>query len=127
LAEQELICIVCPASCSLKVAVEPSGEIKVSGNLCSRGADYAKHEAANPLRYVMSVVKVKHGGIPTVSVITSKPVPKKCISEIMKATANVEVEAPVEMGQIVLQNICGADLVTTRKVKRIVLSSPTYL
>jgi CxxC motif-containing protein len=45
----------------------------------------------------------------------------------MKATANVEVEAPVKMGQIVLQNICGADLVTTRKVKRVVLSSPTYL
>jgi len=67
----------------------------------------------------MSVVKVRNGDMPTVSVITSKPVPKKCIPEVMKATAEVEVEAPVELGQVILKNICGADIIATRRVKRV--------
>ncbi|RLG81220.1 MAG: molybdopterin oxidoreductase [Thermoprotei archaeon] len=119
MAEQELICILCPLSCTLKVVVKPGGKITVTGNQCARGVEYAKQEILNPVRPVMSVVKVRNGDMPTVSVITSKPVPKKCIPEVMKATAEVEVEAPVELGQVILKNICGADIIATRRVKRV--------
>ncbi|MET1159338.1 MAG: DUF1667 domain-containing protein [Thermoprotei archaeon] len=118
-AEHELICILCPMSCTLKVTVEPSGEIKVEGYQCERGVEYAKQEVTNPVRPVMSVVKVKNGDMPTVSVITKDPVPKKCIPEVMKATANIEVEAPVEIGQIIVENVCGTSLIATRRVKRV--------
>lgn len=56
---------------------------------------------------------------PTVSVITSKPVPKSCIDEVMKRLVNVVVEAPVEIGQVILEDICGVDIIATRRVRRI--------
>ncbi len=116
--ELEFICILCPVSCTLKVTIT-SGEIKVEGNECERGIEYAKQEVTNPLRPVMSVVKVKNGDMPTVSVITKDLVPKICIPEVMKATANIEVEAPIEIGQVIVENICGTSLIATRKVARI--------
>jgi len=115
---RELICILCPVSCTLKVTVDPSGEIHVEGNECQRGVEYAKQEVTNPIRPVMSVVKVRNGDMPTVSVITSKSVPKKCIPEIMRATANIEVETPIEVGQIIVKDICGVDLIATRRVRK---------
>ena len=114
--ERELTCIVCPIGCSLKVRIGKGGEVIVEGNLCPRGAGYAREEVTNPRRMVFTVVKVRGGELPTVSVKTSEPVPKSLISEVMKATAFLEVEAPVEVGQVVLKNVCGVDLVATRSV-----------
>ena len=116
--ERELTCIVCPIGCSLKVRVEADGEVVVEGNLCPRGAGYAREEVTNPKRVVFTVVKVRGGELPTVSVKTSEPVPKSLVSEVMRATAFLEVEAPVEAGQVVLKGVCGVDLVATRSVKR---------
>jgi CxxC motif-containing protein len=118
-SELELTCIICPASCTLKVTVEGNKIVKVEGNLCPRGAEFAKDEISNPARYVMSVVKVKGGDLPTVSVITGKPVPKNCIWQVMEALAKVDVEAPVEIGDVVLRDICGTDIIATRRVKRV--------
>ncbi|HIP89557.1 MAG TPA: DUF1667 domain-containing protein, partial [Thermococcus paralvinellae] len=69
---------------------------------------------------VMSVVKVKDGDFPTVSVKTDKPVPKELIPKIMKELANIEVKAPVKLGQILVENIgnSGANIVATRPVQR---------
>jgi CxxC motif-containing protein len=114
----ELVCIVCPASCNLKVYLEDN-DLKIEGASCPRGVEFAKNEVMNPVRYVMSVVKVRGGDIPTVSVITRKPVPKDCIWRVMEALANVEIEAPVEIGDIVLRDICGTDIVATRRVKKL--------
>jgi CxxC motif-containing protein len=116
--EVELVCIVCPASCTLRARLV-EGELKVEGAGCARGIEYAKQELTNPVRHVMTVVKVRCGDLPVVSVITSKPVPKGCIEEVMKATANLEVEAPVELGQVVVEELCDASLVATRRVKRV--------
>jgi CxxC motif-containing protein len=114
----ELVCIVCPASCNLKVYLEDN-DLKIEGASCPRGVEFAKNEVMNPVRYVMSVVKVRGGDMPTVSVITRKPVPKDCIWRVMEALTNVEIEAPVEIGDIVLRDICGTDIVATRRVKKL--------
>lgn len=117
--EEELVCIICPASCALKVTVQDNKVVKVEGNLCPRGVEFAKNEISNPLRYVMSVVKVKGGDLPTVSVVTHNPVPKNCIWQIMEALAKIEVEAPVEIGDVIIKNICGTDIIATRRIKKI--------
>jgi len=116
--EVELVCIICPASCTLKARLV-EGELKVEGAGCARGIEYARQELTNPVRHVMTVVKVRCGDLPVVSAITSKPVPKSCIEKVMKATANLEVEAPVELGQVLIEDVCGAALVATRKVERV--------
>ncbi len=116
----ELTCIVCPSSCLLKVYRGREGEVvKVEGARCLRGVKYAEQEVRKPLRYVMTVVKVRDGEYPTASVITDRPVPKECIREIMEVTASIILEAPTEIGDVVAKDLCGgANLVITRRVKR---------
>lgn len=117
MAEVELVCIICPASCTLKARLA-GGDVVVEGAGCARGVEYAKRELTNPVRHVMTVVRVRGGDLPVVSVITSKPVPKSCVEEVVKATADLELEAPVELGQVVLEDVCGASLIATRRVRR---------
>ena len=118
MSEVELVCIICPASCTLK-ARKLGDKVEVEGAGCARGVEYARQELVNPLRHVMTVVKVRSGDLPVVSVITSRPVPKSCVPEVVKAAALIEVEAPVELGQVIAEGVCGASLVATRRVKRI--------
>ncbi len=117
MSEVTLTCVVCPAACELKVLSLPSGEIRVEGAGCARGVEYAKQEVLDPRRVVITVVKVKGGDLPVVSVKTSQRVPKSRIAEIMRATAEVVADAPVEIGQVVAVCPGGVELVATRRVK----------
>ncbi len=112
----KLTCIVCPLGCEIEVTMEGDKITGVKGYTCPRGEEYAVQEVTAPKRVVMSVVKVKGGIFPTVSVKTDKPVPKELIPEIMKKLAGVEVEAPVHVGQVIIENILGtgANIVATR-------------
>ena len=117
--ETETICIICPVGCQLSVSVE-DGKAEVSGNQCERGAEYGTLEALDPRRTVTSSVLVLGGEWPLASVRTSVPVPKKKVMEVMAAIRGVEVQAPVQIGDVVLENVAGssADLVITREVGR---------
>ncbi|WP_048078792.1 DUF1667 domain-containing protein [Desulfurococcus mucosus] len=115
---KELTCIVCPLGCRLKVALTENGEVRVEGARCQRGVEYGRQEVTQPRRIVMTVVRVRNGEFPTVSVKTDRPVPKECIERVMKATVDLEVEAPVEVGEVLLRDICGASLVATRRVRK---------
>lgn len=44
---REYTCISCPRSCDL-VLIDEDGDIRVSGNGCRRGEDYAKNVYLNP-------------------------------------------------------------------------------
>ena len=57
----ELICIVCPKGCHLKVDEEK--DFAVTGNGCPRGAEYGKKELTNPTRVITSTVCVEGGAI----------------------------------------------------------------
>ena len=48
----DLICIVCPKGCHLKVDEENG--YKVTGNGCPRGAVYGEKELVNPTRVITS-------------------------------------------------------------------------
>jgi CxxC motif-containing protein len=54
-----------------------------------------------------------------VSVKTNKPIAKKYLKELAKMTHSIEVEAPIEIGQVIVPNIIenGIDLIATRRVK----------
>lgn len=114
---KELICIVCPKGCHLKVDEE--NDYQVSGNNCPRGAEYGRKELTHPTRVITSTIRIKGAYQPRVSVKTSCDVPKELIWDIMKRLNEVEVVAPVHRGDIVEKNICnsGADLVITKDLK----------
>ena len=115
---KELICIVCPNGCHLRVDEEK--DYLVTGNSCPKGAEYGKTELLHPMRIVTSTVRCLGGTHPCCSVKTNRPVPKEMILAVMKALEGVTLTAPVRMGEIVIQNICGtgADLVATRNMEK---------
>ncbi len=116
--EKNLICINCPLGCPLTVTLE-NGEVKtVTGNTCPRGEAYAKKELTNPTRIVTSTVKVKGGKLAMASVKTATDIPKGKIFDCVKAIQDIELDAPVAIGQVVLPNVCGTgvDIVATKNV-----------
>lgn len=118
MSEKIFNCIVCPKGCSLRVAAI-GDDITVSGNACKRGYEYGKQEIIDPKRNIASTVKVTGGFSKLAPVKTSGPVPKKYIFNIMDIINKMQIEAPVEVGQIVIENILdtGSDIIATRDVK----------
>ncbi|MCR5595622.1 MAG: DUF1667 domain-containing protein [Lachnospiraceae bacterium] len=117
---KELICINCPMGCMLSVDIDDNGEMKVSGNNCPRGDVYARKELTNPTRIVTSIVNVTEGELPVVSVKTKEDIPKDKIDEVIAALKGVTVEAPVLIGEVVLDDVAGTgvDVIATKNVNR---------
>ncbi len=117
---KNLTCIGCPMGCLLTVELEDGKILSVTGFTCKRGDDYARKEVTNPRRTVTSVIPVLHGEIGMVSVKTKTDIPKALIHECMLEMKNLEVEAPVEIGQVVLDDLCGTGIpvIATKTVRR---------
>jgi len=112
----ELICINCPVGCRLTVE-EVGGEIKVSGEGCRRGIDYAKNELTDPRRMVTCLVRVEGAEMP-LSVKTEKAVPKHLIEECIKEIKSLKLAAPIEIGSVILENVAGTgiNVIATKSV-----------
>ena len=113
----EITCINCPVGCRLTVEMVEGKVVSVSGNNCKRGEIYAHQECIEPLRMVTAVIPVEGSSMP-LSVKTKSPIPKKLIAECMAALSEVKIAAPVMLGSVVLENVCGTgvDVVATRSV-----------
>lgn len=111
---KELICIVCPKGCHLKVDEE--NDCAVTGNGCARGAEYGRVELKSPTRVVTSTVRCTGGAHPRCPVKTDRPVPKGKMMDVMAALEGVTLTSPVHAGDIVIAHVCvtGANVVATR-------------
>jgi CxxC motif-containing protein len=106
----KIICITCPMGCTLEVTHEGKTITKVEGEQCKRGKEYAQAELTDPRRMVTSTVKVKGGVHPLVPVYTAAPIPKPKIFDLLAELRKVELRAPVEIGQKVLENALGTGI-----------------
>lgn len=116
---RELICINCPLGCGLVVTMEHGTVIKVEGNTCPKGKEYGEKELTAPARFLTSSVRVRGGKLPVVSVKTASDIPKAKVKECAAALKEVEIQAPVAIGDVVVKDIChtGVDLIATRNVQ----------
>ena len=114
---KELICIVCPQGCRLRV--DEDRDCAVTGNRCERGADYGRTELLNPTRVLTSTVDVLGSHIARCPVKTAGAIPKAKIFEAMELVRAVKVSAPVKSGQVIIKNLLGTgvDLVATRDME----------
>jgi len=116
---RKVVCVLCPLGCKIRIELDEEGNIlSISGNKCPRGEGYAKDEIKDPKRVVTTSVKVLDGELPLASVKTDGPIPKKYIFELMKILKNVEMKAPVNVGDVVVRNIfeTNVNVVITRSV-----------
>ena len=117
MAVMEFPCISCPLGCPLKVETDQAGNvIQVTGNTCKRGEIYGKKEVTAPERMVASTVKVVGGSAPLVSVRTRSVIPMGKIFQCMEAIRAAKIQAPVHIGDVVVENVCGTgvDVVATK-------------
>ena len=115
--KKELTCICCPMGCALSVELEGSNVLSVSGNTCKRGDTYARDEVVRPVRMVTSIVKVKNGNLKMLPVKTKEPIDKSKINECLEALKTVEINAPIHIGDVILYNVVGVDIVASRNVE----------
>ncbi len=113
--KRTITCIVCPRGCTM--TAEINGEnITVSGNACPRGEKHAVGECTNPIRSLTSIVRVGNREDTMVSVKSAAPIPKGKMFEIMEQIHGTSVEAPIHIGDVVIPDICGTDIVATKEI-----------
>ncbi len=111
---KDLICIVCPRGCELKIE-DSDGEPEVYGCFCSRGRDFALTEISSPERVVCSTVKTVFPGVPVLPVRVSSEIPKEKIFDLMKLINSHVVDKPLGCGDVVIADVLGlgVDLIAT--------------
>ncbi|MBQ9328231.1 MAG: DUF1667 domain-containing protein [Solobacterium sp.] len=116
--KRELTCIGCPMGCQITVELEGQEVLSVTGNTCGIGDRYARNEVVHPERTVTSTVVVDGGDKPRCSVKTAGNIPKDLISACMKEIDSVRVNAPVRIGDVIIENVLdtGVNVVATRNI-----------
>lgn len=112
MGREQIICIVCPMGCRLTLEADESqdGGYRVEGNSCRRGIDYGIEELINPTRVVTSTIRIKGAHLNRLPVRTDGRIPKNHIGDCMRALNDIEVQSPVVMGQIIMENILGTGI-----------------
>jgi CxxC motif-containing protein len=121
---KELICVLCPNGCQLEVRINEGHKLEVDevrGSLCEKGPEWAEQEILNPVRTIASSVRVKGGDLPLVSVRTDSPIPLGKIFDVMKSIKELEVDAPVHIGDRLIDGPAGTgcSIIATRNVQSI--------
>ena len=127
----ELTCIICPIGCSIMADYDscsvPEG-IKITGNRCPRGIEYAKEEILAPKRMVTATCKIdynnmlcpSHTQLPNrIPVKTSKPCPKEMISDLLNDIYSIKISFPVKTGfkPIINWRNTGIDVIVVRSLE----------
>lgn len=115
---RELTCIGCPMGCSLLIELGDEGELKITGNKCKIGKTYAIKEFTNPTRVITTTIVVNNGSTSQVSVKSEKDIEKSKIFNCLKTLKNVNIDAPVVIGDIIYENIegTGVNIIATKNV-----------
>ena len=118
---RKMICIVCPKGCRIEVEPAPNGGFMVRGNACPRGEAYAQKEMTNPTRNVSSTAKIVGAAVERLPVKTDREIPKALVQEAVRELARVTVQAPIEAGDVVLEDVLhtGANFIATKGMKNI--------
>lgn len=116
---KDLICIGCPLGCALIVELNGDEVIRVTGNTCKIGENYGKKECTNPTRIVTSSVLVSGGKSKILSVKTDGDIPKAMISDCINALRGVIINAPINIGDVIIENILntGINIISTKNIE----------
>lgn len=113
-------CIVCPNGCEITADGDETQGYTIAGAGCSKGREYVLQEMRDPRRTIATSVPVEKGEFPLVSVRLDTPISKKMIFPVMKEINRLRVDAPVKIGQILIENVLGlnCNVIATRNVDR---------
>ena len=115
----ELTCIVCPRGCTISYDIENGEAVNITGNTCPRGEEYTKSEIKAPTRMVTSTVMIDGGAYHQLPIITSAPIPKEKIFDVMEEIHKVHIKAPVHVGDVIIKDVSGTgiDILAARSME----------
>ena len=113
--KRTLTCILCPNGGTLYAQPTQDG-IQVSGNSCKRGREYAVTECTAPKRTLTAVMRVSNRPNTMVSIKTAAPIPKESMMDAIKLLHNTCVCAPIRIGDVLVQDVFGAEIVATMNI-----------
>lgn len=117
--KRSIICIVCPLGCQLEISDDGSGTgYIVKGNKCKRGEAYGIKEMTSPTRVLTATVRLKASRLKRLPVRTDGAIPKSLLRDCMKVLKDIEVEPPVKMGEVIIENILdtGVNVISSRSI-----------
>lgn len=116
--KRELVCIGCPKGCALCAEISDNN-VRITGNSCKIGETYGQKECTNPTRILTSTVEIIGRNGMMLPVKTEKDVPKNKIQECMNALKGIKVNAPINMRDIILENVAntGVNFIATKKIE----------
>ena len=109
-------CTTCPSECLLTAEVERNAngtvvEVRsVTGNSCPRGDKFAHQELTCPMRVLTTTVAVSGGDEALLPVRTAEAIPLALHAQAMDLIRGLVVEAPVRMGDVVLENLLDTNI-----------------
>ncbi|UYP47892.1 hypothetical protein NEF87_004177 [Candidatus Lokiarchaeum ossiferum] len=116
--EREIICVICPNSCRLTVWRDKEGELHIKGNQCPRGLTYGESEYTNPVRMLITTMRIEGATLPVIPVRSVEPIPKQHLLRSIKVVNDVVCQAPIKMGDVLIKNILGTgiDVIASRSM-----------
>jgi CxxC motif-containing protein len=116
--DSNITCIICPIGCEVTILHKEGIITNMEGHQCKKGIEYIKEELFDPKRTLTTTVMVKDGKLPLVSVKTNNPIPKDRLFDVMDCISEIEFDAPLEIGDVLIKNVLDldADIVATKKV-----------
>ena len=117
---KEYTCIGCPIGCPLQLVHKGSKITEISGNECDRGAKYAKQEFTAPRREFSTTVEIIGARWKRLPVKVTGPVEKGRVLDAARKIHELQVKAPVKLGQVMLKDLLGEkgiDVVACRSME----------
>lgn len=113
----KVICIACPKGCRTEV-IEKEGEVIVVDKICKQGKAYIKQEFKDPRRVLTTTVAVINSPTRRLAVRTAAAIPKKDIIPSMAILSKNCVAPPINMGDVILENIsAGIPVIASENIR----------
>lgn len=113
----KVICIACPKGCRTEV-IEKEGEVIVIDKICKQGKAYVKQEFKDPRRVLTTTVAVINSPTRRLAVRTAAAIPKKDIIPSMAILSKKCVAPPINMGDVILENIsAGIPVIASENIR----------
>jgi len=117
---KNIICISCPAGCSMEALSDGIKILSVSGNQCKKGIKFAEDEIINPIRILTTTVNINSGIVSRLPVRSKTGVPKEKVMQMAAELKKVKAATPVKMGDVILSDILasGIDIISSMSVDK---------
>jgi CxxC motif-containing protein len=118
--KKHLVCVVCPVGCEIDVVHDGSRIISVEGNRCEKSEEFVRQELIEPMRILTTTVRIQGSRWLVMPVRTDRAVPKRLFPRIMKRLRRIQLQAPVNMLDVVVSDVLrtGTNVIASRTMPR---------